>query len=385
MITMRPSASGPSESFVWLVAPGLAMIAVTYGLARFAYGLFLPQLREDFALSPAALGLIGAGSYVGYCVAVTVSLMFTARAGPRGMVTAAGLVAVAGMALVAVAPTGGVLALGVLIAGSSAGLASPPMGDAVASSFPGSRQNRANTLINSGTSLGIALSGPAAIVLAEQWRVAWACFAVIGLAVLVWNRRVMPIQAPGPRVQPLGCSYFHGRGSIRLFTVAASVGLASAVYWIFARDLVVRSGGLSEAGSTLFWTVIGVCGLVGGLAGDLVRRVGLVTALRLCLIVWAAAIALLGAAPDVLALSYLSAVLFGSMYIMITGIILIWSVTVFVDRPSAGLGAGFLLIAAGQAAGSPIAGSLADATSLSTAFLAFAAVPVVTALVRPPA
>jgi hypothetical protein len=35
----------------WLVGPGLAMIAVTYALARFAYGLFLPEMRESLDLS----------------------------------------------------------------------------------------------------------------------------------------------------------------------------------------------------------------------------------------------------------------------------------------------------------------------------------------------
>jgi len=42
---------------VWLVAPRLAMISVTYGLARFAYGLFVPQMREVFALSSSVLRL----------------------------------------------------------------------------------------------------------------------------------------------------------------------------------------------------------------------------------------------------------------------------------------------------------------------------------------
>jgi hypothetical protein len=51
-----------TSGVTWLVAPGLAMIAVTYGLARFAYGLFLPEMRESLDLSETALGLIGAGS-----------------------------------------------------------------------------------------------------------------------------------------------------------------------------------------------------------------------------------------------------------------------------------------------------------------------------------
>src|SRR5215208_7261381 len=66
MLTSMHRPSG----ITWLVAPGLAMIAVTYGLARFAYGLFLPEMRESLDLSESVLGLIGAGSYAGYCFAV---------------------------------------------------------------------------------------------------------------------------------------------------------------------------------------------------------------------------------------------------------------------------------------------------------------------------
>lgn len=151
---------GEARGIFGLVPAGLAMIAVTYGLARFAYGLFLPELREAFGLDAAVLGLIGSGSYVGYCVAITIALVYTSKVGPSFMAVAAGLTAVLGMALVAAAPNAPFLAAGILIAGSSTGLASPPMAEAVSRVFDGSRQDRANTLINSGTSVGVALSGP---------------------------------------------------------------------------------------------------------------------------------------------------------------------------------------------------------------------------------
>ena len=95
----------------WLVAPGLAMIALTYGLARFAYGLFLPEMRESLDLSESAPGLIGAASYAGYCLAILGALVFTSRTGPRFMAVAAGAVAVVGMAAIAWSPTAWVLAL----------------------------------------------------------------------------------------------------------------------------------------------------------------------------------------------------------------------------------------------------------------------------------
>jgi predicted MFS family arabinose efflux permease len=383
-----------------LVPPGLALIAVTYGLARFAYGLFLPDMREAFELPSALLGTIGALSYVGYCAAIVVSLAFTSLTGPRLMALDAGAVAVVGMAAVAAAPAAWVLALGVLVAGSSTGLASPPMGEAVARSIRDGLQDRANALINSGTSAGVALSGPAALILAGQWRIAWAVFALVGLAVLVWNAVVMPREAVAARVERedgepnedgsgtrLSFSYLVGARvrprSVPLFAVALGLGFASAAYWTFSRELVVQAGGLDQTGSTLFWTVIGISGLAGGAAGDLARRFGIAIVLRGALLAMSASMALLAIFPGMLPVAYASAALFGSTYILLTGVVLIWSVSIFREIPSAGLGAGFLLIAIGQMVGSPVAGILAGATSLAAAFVSFAVVALLTACVRP--
>jgi hypothetical protein len=97
----------------------------------------------------------------------------------------------------------------------------------------------------------------------------------------------------------------------------------------------------------------------------------------------AAAIGLLAAAPGVLLWAYSSAALFGSTYIMLTGIILVWSVWVFHERPSAGLGTAFLLIAVGQVFGALTAGALAGAAGLAVTFWAFAGIAVVAALISP--
>src|SRR3712207_6168370 len=149
------------------------------------------------------------------------------------MAVVAGTVAVVGMAAVASAPSAWVLALGVLAAGSSSGLASPPMGEAVVRSIRRGLQDRANTLINSGTSIGVALSGPAALLLAEQWRLAWAAFAFIGLLVLLWNARVIPPKAVtgGPQDQTesrdvprLSVRHLIEARSVLLYVSATGVG-----------------------------------------------------------------------------------------------------------------------------------------------------------------
>lgn len=383
---------------VWFVPAGLAMIAVTYGLARFAYGLFLPELREAFDLDDSVLGAIGAGSYAGYCGAIVISLIYTSRIGPRSMVAAAGLTAVAGMTLIATAPTAIFLAVGVVVAGSSTGLASPPMAEAVSKVVERQRRDRSNTLINSGTSVGVALSGPVALVATGQWRLAWAAFAAAGLLVLAWNIAVMPDrsvrnegevptgfdnQQPATDPPRLTFDWFVGQRSLPLFASSVGLGIASAAYWTFSRDLITGAGEQSQVSSTVFWVVLGVSGLAGGAAGDLIKKFGLRVVLRGALLIMAVSIGTLAVAPGTLLVSYPSAALFGATYIMLTGIILVWTVRVFEERPSAGLGSAFLLIAAGQILGSYFAGILATVTSLQTTFLVFAGIAVLATVASP--
>ena len=67
-----------------LAAAGLALIAVCYGLARFAYGLFLPVLTEEFGLDGAVAGTIASSGYIAYCVAVVAATAATAAWCRRG-------------------------------------------------------------------------------------------------------------------------------------------------------------------------------------------------------------------------------------------------------------------------------------------------------------
>ena len=223
------------------------------------------------------------------------------------------------------------------------------MAEAVARSIRHSLQDRANTLINCGTSVGVALSGPAALLMTGQWRLAWTTFALVGLAVLAWNAAVMPRKAVQDDAEAgdssgrtrLSFSYLIGARvrsrSLPLFAAAFGVGFASAVYWTFSREIVVQAGGLGQAGSTL-------SGRSSGSPGSpVVQRAiwcGASGSRPFCaarLVSMAASMVLLALAPSILPLAYASAALFGSTYIMLTGVILVWSVGVFRERPAAGL------------------------------------------------
>ena len=175
-----------------LAAAGLAMIAVCYGLARFAYGLFVPAFTAEFGFDAATAGAIASSSYVAYCLAIVVATLGTARWGPRRVVIAAGLAAAAGTGLIAGAPNVAVLAVGVVIGGSSTGLASPPLAEAVTRWVDAKRADRVQTVVNAGTGLGVSVSGPVALLLSNSWRLAWAVFCVLAVLVTIWTAAAVP-------------------------------------------------------------------------------------------------------------------------------------------------------------------------------------------------
>jgi predicted MFS family arabinose efflux permease len=379
--TLEPSL----RAVVGLTSVGVSLIAVCYGLARFAYGLFVPTFRAEFGLDAATAGAIASGSYVGYCVAIVAATAATARWGPRLVAILAGACATAGTALIAAAPGAVVLTCGVVLAGSSTGLASPPLAQAVARSVPSTLEPRVQTVVNAGTGVGVLVSGPVALILAGQWRWAWAAFACAALAVTIWTGATIPGSRPEHRRSPdTGGTEraWAPPGSPRLLLAAAVMGMGSAAVWTFGRDLV-STAGAGELTGTVMWIALGGAGLLGAFAGDLTGRIGLARSWGLAMLLLAAATAGLALAPGVPGAAVAAAAVFGAVYIALTGLLLLWGTRVYADRPVFGVGAAFLLIAVGQALGAPLLGALADAITTPGAFLAAALLIALGAAIRP--
>lgn len=369
-----------------LILPGTLLIGVCYGLARFAYGLFLPQIRDDVGLSATTAGFIGSGSYVGYCVAIVVSALVVERLGARMVAVWAALIAAIGMAVVAVSVTPLMLAAAILFAGLSTGFASPPMAQAVATVIATDRQARANTMINAGTSIGVAVSGPVAFLATGHWRTAYVVFALAALGNALWlvfavpNTRASTAQAANGS-SPTAGRLLRGR-ALTLIVAATVMGVASSAFWTFASDVVVTVGHRSQALSNVAWIVIGIAGLAGSGTGDLIRRFGINSVHRSSLAALAAALVLIVVIPTNTAAIFGAAALFGAAYIVLTGVYLVWGIRIYSDRPAIGLGLPFLMIAIGQVIGSPVAGRLIEMAGYPACFYGFAGLAIATAAIH---
>ena len=378
--TVAPRRPAPDPPVVALAAAGLALVAVCYGLARFAYGLFVPAFRDAFALGAATAGAIASSSYVSYCVAVLLATLLSPRLGSRAVATLAGLLATAGTAAIALAPGTVVLAVGVVVAGASTGLASPPLAQAVNAVVAGPRRDRVQAIVNSGTGLGVLVSGPVALVAQDQWRVAWLVFAGLAAAVTVWSHLTVPPARPRdpqaartegqptagrPRLLP---SPLLPDGASRLLLAAAILGAASAATWTFGRDLLATVGGLDDRTSALVWLLLGGVGLLGAGAGDLARRIGLGRSWGVLMVAMGLTTGLLALAPDRPVVAAVAAAGFGAGYIALSGLLLIWGTRVYDGQPAAGVGLAFLVLALGQAAAAPALGAVIDLAGARAAF-----------------
>jgi predicted MFS family arabinose efflux permease len=370
-----------------LAAVGLSLIAVCYGLARFAYGLFVPALRSEFVLDATTAGLIGAGSYLGYSVAITASAVLTARWGPRRVAMAAGVLATAGTAVVAGSPNSTVLAFGVLLAGTSTGVASPPLAAAVARHVEHGLHDRVQAVVNAGTGLGVLVSGPVALLVDAAWRWAWAGFAMLAAAATVWVAATLPPDQHQRESTPDGTRSWPAplvpSGAPRMVVAAAVMGAASSAVWTFGPDLVLRETTGGPQASVLLWTALGGAGLVGAFTGDLAQKIGLARAWTISSLAMAAATVGVANAASWYPAAVVAGGVFGAVYIALTAVLLIWGTRVYPHAPAFGVGTAFLMIALGQACGAPLVGWLSDLFGAVPAFLVAAATAVAACMSYP--
>ena len=358
---------------------GFALIAVCYGFARFAFGLFLPQIDAELGLGPSLSGIISGGSFAGYCIAIVASSLLTERIGARAVAVGAAVVAAVGMAGIALAPSPLILAFAVIVAGSSTGLASPPMAAAVAAAVRKDRQDLTNTIINAGTSAGVALSGPIALAIAGQWRLAFGAFAAVAAVLAI--AAAMSLPASKGRARAGGLPPMNGP-VLRLVFASFLMGGASTAVWSFGGQLVSQQLGWGPTGTGVLWTCIGAGGIAGASAGALVARFSLGPVHWAFLVLMSASILVVGSGIATPAITLVGGAVFGAAYVTVTGVYLVWGVQALPDRPAIGLMIGFLMIAVGQTAGAPLFGLLISGFGAVPAVICFAAVALLAGVSR---
>ncbi|RIH88938.1 Purine efflux pump PbuE [Calidithermus terrae] len=362
------------------LAFGLALgPAVGLGLARFAYALVLPAMREDLGWSYAQAGGMNTANALGYLLGSLLAAPLMARLGTRNTFLAGlGLTTLA-LLLSGSSPLYWVLVALRLLAGASGALvfiAGGALAAHLASRDP-ARAALALGLYFGGVGLGIVGSGVLLPGLLEahpeRWRVAWVVLGALALlgssaaALAALRLQDPPQPRQGSRrarvelLWPAGLAYF-------LFA------LGYIVYMTFVVALVRQSLGSLEV--SVFWAVLGLA-VVG--SSWLWRRSiqhsrgGEALSLILAVVAAGAALPVLSQGLPVMLFSGL---LFGGSFLgVVTAITALVRQRLPGEQWGYGIAVATVVFAAGQSLGPWLSGLLTDVSGrLEAGFIASVAV-----------
>ncbi|MCH8559261.1 MFS transporter [Nesterenkonia sp. DZ6] len=353
---------------------GAAVVGVAFGMARYAYGLTLPSIREDLGLSELVLGLIASATFAGYLAGLLLAGRLAARHGSRAPTTVGGVCGVLGAVIVTLAPSPWLLAVGVVLAGSAGGWVWAPYSDIVTRSVPLRQQPRALAIITTGTSGGLVLlGGLAALALLGSWRLVWVGIALAAVAAALVNLSLVPKTKPDSRPVARG-----GASSlVRALRVPGAYSVVYfaviVIYFTYASD-VLEHGTLPAAAVPALYAAIGFCGMVGVATGTFARRIGSVRVAALCLATVGVALALLGLASDSLIATAVSACIFGVGYMTGSAVLAVWTAELVPERAGAAFTACLVVGALSSVAAPAVAGAVIPGLGLGALLVLTAAV-----------
>ncbi len=389
-----------------LTAAGFLATAVAFGPARMGFGLFLPAFRDDFALSTSAAGLIASGGFGAFLLALVLSAFIGPRYGERVAVIAGALSATAGFAAVAAASGPALLAVGIALAGASAGLCWAPFNDAAERVVPEAQRATALSVVSTGTTVGVLAAAVLSLAVTGGmlgWRGAWLGLAVGSLVLAGMAFVGMPPPRPRKRKGKAarrndGAAGAEGPiaevaealpslaqpAAIPLYASALCFGMTNAIFLSFAADRVVTAGGLpglaDEAASAVIFLGYGTCGVLGLATGRIEAKIGL--APLFCWIFGAGALSLVLIAlfPTSWTAVLAASGLHGIAIMMVSAVFSFWSLRLFPGRGTTGFTVTLLGVAAGSVIGPAAAGILSEAQGPRVMFLAAAVPPLAATL-----
>lgn len=377
--------SGPTEierdrfSLAFITA-SVAMASVTYGVGRYAYGLFLPQLRRDFSLDTFTLGLIASVGTLVYLLSNVVASTIAIHFKPRTLTVTGGVVTTLGLALVGLATNAPTAVGGVLLAGAGAGIYTPAQFEAIEAWLSPPWKSRAMGAVNAGATPGKILSGLAAFWIQPSWQRAWLALAAVSLGVTVWNAWLLPGRAvthTGTRSKRrLNLRLFTRMECLPLYGTLIVYGLLFSIYLTFAIDLLSSVGAMKSPVDKLFWPLLGTAGVATIFTGSAVSRYGVRCLLSVSLPLCGLSYAMLALAPNIPWMILGSAVLFGAASIAPGTGFMVWGIRLFNERPSIGSGTVFFFQSVGTITGPIAFGWIAPRIGVVPVFLALAALSV---------
>ena len=382
----QPQPATSRFHYGWVIVfSGTLTIIACLGLARFAFGMLLPSMRDALGMSYDQMGLLGTVNFAGYLVAVGLTPLLLRRLTPR-LLIGLGLLLIAGcmFGISASGRYGTVLVLYTVV-GAGSGLANIPLMVLVSYWFRRERRGRAAGFIVIGSGFAIIFSGFLIPFLnahygAAGWRVGWGVIGALVLLIAVIAATLIRNTPEEKGLEPVGHagtveydpSETKGHFSTTqilayLGTLYFVFGATYVIYGTFIVTTMVEEYGFAEAVAGNLWSWVGFFSLFSGVVfGILSDRIGRKGGLIAVFAVQTAAYALAGSSLGEKAI-FVSVALYGVAAFAIPAIMAA-AIGDYLGKARAA--AGFSIItfcfALGQTLGPAVSGVIAESSGTFT-------------------
>ncbi|MEE4252932.1 MAG: MFS transporter [Desulfuromusa sp.] len=278
----------------WLIViTGILTLFSCLGLARFAFGVLIPNMREGLGLAYDQMGYLGTGNFVGYLFSVAITPAVLRMLRPR-ITMSLGLLLIA-ISLAAMSQSDSFWQLLILygLAGAGSGLANISTMVLIAHWFRREKRGLAAGLMVFGNGLGIIFSG-LLIPLLNQiyghngWRISWLLLAGMTISISMLTALLVRNEPEALGLEPVGAktpfteaemgSSVSDKGGRVLFSLGLlylAFGATYMVYGTFVVTSMVEEYGFTEVAAGQFWSWVGFFSLFSGIIfGTLSDKIG---------------------------------------------------------------------------------------------------------------
>ncbi len=372
---MNLSRSFPLHYGWMIVLSGGLTLFACLGLARFAFGLLLPAMRQGLALGYDQMGLISTANFVGYLLAVALSPWLIRRYRPRAVIVCGLLLVCLCMLLISQAESLAMLVFFYGLVGAGSGFANIPTMVLVSHWFRRNKRGQAAGLIIAGNGTAIILAGLVVPSLnaAYGWRSSWVLLGLVSLLAALVALLVTRNDPAELGLEPYGLAEavtveeMSGKAGTRILIQLGIIylifGLTYMVYGTFIVTTMVEDYGFSETRAGQLWSWVGFFALFSGVVfGSISDRIGRRNGMVLVYVMFTCAYLLAGLGGQLGAWAmWLSVICYGSVLFAVPTIMAA-AVAEYLglERAASGFSTLTLFFAAGQIAGPGSAGLLAE-------------------------
>mgnify|MGYP002629810912 FL=1 len=275
-----------------LIAAGAA-VAQSFG--RFAYGLLLPAIRDDLAISNTLAGLIGAANVGAYLLGTLFVAWATSHYRLLSVLRLGLMLSTTGLLLAAVAPSPLLLAAALFLSGIGGACVWIPSPMIASDALPASQRGLAIGLMGSGIGIGVIfvsiLGGSLRSSQGDHaWSSVYLTMAAIGLAILLGVLFMVRHQ----QARPTGGGGFGGFGALKrmqgwlpLIFSYATFGFIYLLVLGFLTSRLEDDSAWSSLDAATAFTLMGFAMIFGGPAFvTLATRISTRLALAIAFALW---------------------------------------------------------------------------------------------------